>query len=178
MFFILHIVALLCLIRVLIKPLERSTVVVQVHQNKQEHKICVFLFYFLILCYLLSDKVLWNKVKGAHTVYTSIFIMTSGQNPFKATLTATDHWIRLHHVQAPSRLPEIRWLMLAFKPVWKCPWAPWHELLSHRYVSPLCYLRAIGQVLAPPIVNFWCRYPYLKGTVHPKIKNIYFSSYL
>lgn len=107
MFFILHIVALLCLIRVLIKPLERSTVVVQVHQNKQEHKKCVFLFYFLILCYLLSDKVLWNKVKGAHTVYTSIFIMTSGQNPFKATQTATDHWIRLHHVQAASRLPEM-----------------------------------------------------------------------
>lgn len=66
----------------LIKPLERSTGVVQVHQNKQEHKNVFFLFYFLILCYLLSDKVLWNKVKGAHTVYISIFIMTSGQNHF------------------------------------------------------------------------------------------------
>lgn len=44
-------------------------------KNKQEHKnvffFSFFLFDFLTLCYLLSDKVLWNKVKGAHTAFYS-----------------------------------------------------------------------------------------------------------
>lgn len=45
----------------LIKPLERSTVVVQVHQNKQEHKN-VF-FYFISKYYVICFQTKYCEIK-------------------------------------------------------------------------------------------------------------------